>query len=115
MKNALIIGASSGIGKELSLLLAADEYKVVITGRREKLLKEIQNTNPEKFIIKVHDVTDLDSCENLFSVLKKELKTIDLIVYSSGVGTPNYKLEWEKETHIANQCTGSNENIWIGI
>ena len=29
--------------------------------------------------------------------MKTELKTIDLIVYSSGVGEPNYKLEWEKE------------------
>jgi len=42
-KNALIIGASSGIGKELSKLLVADGYKVVITGRREKLLLEIKD------------------------------------------------------------------------
>ncbi len=97
MKNALIIGATSGIGKELSKLLVADDYKVVITGRREKLLKELQNTNPQKFIIKVQDVTDLNSCERLFSEVKDELKTIDLIVYSSGVGEPNYKLDWEVE------------------
>jgi len=97
MKNALIIGASSGIGKELSKLLVADGYNVVITGRREKLLKELQNSNPEKFIIKVQDVTDLNSCEKLFDEVNKELKTIDLVVYSSGVGEPNYKLEWEVE------------------
>ncbi|WP_299528159.1 SDR family NAD(P)-dependent oxidoreductase [uncultured Lutibacter sp.] len=97
MKNALIIGATSGIGKELAKLLVADNYNVVITGRREKLLKEIKETNPEKYIIKVQDVTNLDSCETLFLELKKELKTIDLVVYSSGVGDPNYKLEWEKE------------------
>ena len=42
MKTALIIGATSGIGKELAKLLVADNYKVIITGRREKLLKEIQ-------------------------------------------------------------------------
>ena len=58
MKNALIIGATSGIGKELSKLLVADNYKVVITGRREKLLKDLQNSNPEKFMIKVQDATD---------------------------------------------------------
>ena len=97
MKNALIIGATSGIGKELSKLLVADGYNVVITGRREKLLKELQNSNPEKFIIKVQDVTDLNSCDKLFKEVKNELKTIDLIVYSSGVGEPNYKLEWEME------------------
>ena len=97
MKNALIIGASSGIGKELAKLLVADDYKVVITGRRKELLQEIQRTNPEKFIIKVHDVTDIDSCEGLFATLKNELKTLDLVVYSSGVGESNYKLEWERE------------------
>ena len=97
MKNALIIGATSGIGKELSKLLVAEGYSVVITGRREKLLQEIKETNPDSYLIRVHDVTDLDSCETLFDELEKELKTIDLIVYSSGVGDPNYKLEWEKE------------------
>jgi len=97
MKNALIIGATSGIGKELSKLLVADGYHVVITGRRENLLLEIQQTNPEKFIIKVQDVIDLNSCERLFDEVKKELKTIDLVVYSSGIGEANYMLEWEVE------------------
>jgi len=97
MKNALIIGATSGIGKELAKLLLADYNKVVITGRRAELLEEIKTTNPEKFVVKTHDVTDLDSCELLFSTLKSEFKTIDLIVYSSGVGDPNYDLAWEKE------------------
>lgn len=97
MKNALIIGATSGIGKELAKLLVTDYDKVLITGRREKLLEEIKATNPEKYVVKVHDVTDLNACEMLFSDLKNEFQTIDLIVYSSGVGDPNYQLEWEKE------------------
>ena len=97
MKNALIIGASSGLGKELAKLLVEDGYKVVITGRREQLLQEIKATDPEKYVIKVHDVNDLTSCDTLFSDLKNELETIDLIVFSSGVGGANYELEWEKE------------------
>jgi short-subunit dehydrogenase len=100
MKNALIVGGSSGIGKELALIMANDFDKVVITGRREHLLQEIRKTNPEKFIVKVHDVTNLESCELLFSELKSELKTLDIVVYSSGVGEPNYNLDWEKELHI---------------
>jgi len=74
MKTALIIGASSGIGKELAKLLAEDEYKVIITGRREKLLEEIKATNPENFVVKVNDVIDLNACETLFSDLKNEFK-----------------------------------------
>lgn len=96
-KNALVIGASSGIGKELCKLLVLDGYKVVITGRREKLLQEIKAENPDMFIVKVHDVNDLESSETLFKTVKEEFKTLDLVVYSSGVGEPNYKLEWDKE------------------
>lgn len=97
MKNALIIGASSGIGKELSKLLVADNYKVVITGRRKKLLQELKELSPDNFIVKLHDVTNLESCKTLFNEIVEELGTIDIVIYSSGVGEPNYKLDWEKE------------------
>jgi short-subunit dehydrogenase len=97
MKHALIIGATSGIGKDLAEILVTNNYFVIITGRRENLLKEIQQTNPEKYSYKVQDVTNLESCENLFKEVKSEFKNIDLIVYSSGVGAPNYKLDWELE------------------
>jgi short-subunit dehydrogenase len=102
MKNALIIGATSGIGKELARLLVENGYHVIITGRRENLLNEIRETSPDNYSIKVHDVTNLESCENLFVNLKREFKTIDLIVYSSGVGEANYKLDWEIESPILN-------------
>ncbi|MHB1147287.1 MAG: SDR family NAD(P)-dependent oxidoreductase [Lutibacter sp.] len=112
MKNALIIGASSGIGKELAKLLAEDGYKVIITGRREKLLEEIKATNPEKFVVKTHDVNDLVSNVSLFESLENEFKTIDLIVYSSGVGDPNYELKWEKELPMLQTNVISAVNIY---
>ena len=97
MKNAVVIGASSGIGKELASLLVKDNYNVVITGRREELLNKIKTSNPEKYIVKVHDVTNLESCKKLFLEIESELKTIDLVVYSSGIGAANYNLDWEQE------------------
>ncbi len=96
-KKAIIFGATSGIGKELAKLLVNDDYIVAITGRREEKLKEIQSSNPNKYIIKKHDVTDLKSSEKVFQELIQELETVDLIVYSSGVAEPNYNLEWDKE------------------
>ena len=39
--NAIVFGASSGIGRELAIRLSQDGYKVKITGRREELLKEL--------------------------------------------------------------------------
>ncbi len=96
-KNAIVFGATSGIGKELAKLLVEDGYKVVITGRREEKLKEIQKDNSNNYVIKKHDVTELDSSEKVFKELIDELKTIDLVVYSSGMAEPNYDLEWKKE------------------
>lgn len=95
--NAIIFGGTSGIGKELAKLLVADGHQVTITGRRLEKLQEIQKTNPDQYNIKQHDVTDIPSSDIVFNELVNELKTIDLIVYSSGVGEPNYDLDWEKE------------------
>ncbi|HIP49736.1 MAG TPA: SDR family NAD(P)-dependent oxidoreductase [Lutibacter sp.] len=98
--NIIIFGATSGIGKELARIYTDEGHQVAITGRRLEKLKEIQQTNPEKYLIKQHDVTDIPSTDIVFKELVSDLKTIDLIIYSSGTGKPNYQLDWgiEKET-----------------
>ena len=101
-KNAIVFGATSGIGKELAKLLVDEGYHVAITGRRENKLKEIKKSNPKKYIIKKHDVTKLDESEKVFNSLIEELGSVDLIVYSSGVAEPNYHLEWKKELPALN-------------
>ncbi len=96
-KNAIVFGATSGIGAALAKLLVDDGYRVAITGRREDKLNEIKESNPKKHIIKKHDVKQLEESEKVFFELVKELGQVDLIIYSSGIGEPNYNLEWEKE------------------
>lgn len=96
-KHAVIFGATSGIGKELAKLLIADGYKVVITGRRKEKLEALKAENPSQYIIKQHDITDVTSTDVLFKEVVDELKTIDLIVSSSGVGGANYNLDWDIE------------------
>ena len=56
MKNALIIGASSGIGRELAKLLANDGYYTAITGRRHDLLVELKSGQPDKFYISDYEL-----------------------------------------------------------
>ncbi|MDZ7613200.1 MAG: SDR family NAD(P)-dependent oxidoreductase [Flavobacteriaceae bacterium] len=97
MKKAIVIGASSGIGKELAKLLVNDGYYVAITGRRLEELETIRQSNPEKYLIRQQDVTKIAESEKVFKELAQELQIIDLIVYSSGVGEPNYELDWNKE------------------
>ncbi|WP_222844180.1 SDR family NAD(P)-dependent oxidoreductase [Saccharicrinis aurantiacus] len=50
MKKAIIIGASSGIGKGLAKLLVENDYKVGITGRKTELLEELKETKPDFFL-----------------------------------------------------------------
>lgn len=92
-KNAIIFGATSGIGKELAKILVNAGYHVLITGRRLEKLKEIQATNPSSYFVKQHDITQIESSDELFNNLP--FKHVDLIVLSSGVGAPNYKLEYQ--------------------
>ena len=107
-KNAVVFGATSGIGKELAMLLMNDGYTVAITGRRAEKLAELKATNPEKYISKQHDATDVKASDVVFQELIEEMGTLDLVVYSSGVGGPNYDLEWEKEVPtIATNVTGA--------
>ena len=42
MKNAIVIGATSGIGKGLAKLLSENGYNIGITGRRTELLEDLK-------------------------------------------------------------------------
>lgn len=101
-QSAIIIGATSGIGAALALLLVNDGYKVGITGRRGALLAEIKNTNPEKFISKTFDVTDTDNAIKNLNELANELGTVDLIIISAGTGDINKELSLDIEQRTVN-------------
>jgi NADP-dependent 3-hydroxy acid dehydrogenase YdfG len=60
MKKAIVVGASSGLGRGIAELLVSDGYQVAITGRRTALLEEIGKQNTGKYIISGFDVTILD-------------------------------------------------------
>ena len=95
--NILIFGATSGIGAALATCYTNDGHHVIITGRRLEKLQEIQATNPALYSIKQHDVTDYATTDKLFKEVITLHKKIDIVIYSSGVGEPNYNLSWEKE------------------
>lgn len=96
-KTAIVFGATSGIGKELSKTLVNDGYKVLITGRRIAKLQELQASMPEHYVVREHDITDVKATEKIFKELPKILGKVDLIVHNAGIATPNYNLEWDKD------------------
>jgi len=97
MKKAIIVGASSGMGRGIAELLANDGYRVAITGRRNELLTEIRNQNPEQFIISCFDVTTLEIVPAKLDELVRELGGLDLFFISAGGGDLNEELDFKVE------------------
>jgi short-subunit dehydrogenase len=97
MKKAIVIGASSGIGKGLAKLLAANGYVVGITGRRADLLNKIKNENTDKYCIKSFDITKTEIIPQQLEELVNELGGIDLLVICSGTGDINKTLDFSIE------------------
>jgi len=99
-KRAIIIGATSGIGKELAKILSRNNYIVGLAGRRIHLLDDLKKELPNNSFIKYIDVSKTDNGINQFKELISEMGHVDLVVISSGVGFINHDLEWsqEKET-----------------
>lgn len=96
MKKAIIIGATSGIGRELARLMAGCGYTVGIAGRRLELLQELQREFPGQMHIKRIDVTQPAAMGQLKELIS-EMGGTDLVVISSGTGFVNKDLEWGKE------------------
>jgi short-subunit dehydrogenase len=107
MKKAVIIGATSGIGKGLAKKLANENYIVGITGRRTGLLDELKCEKPNSFYTKTFDITDINKIVENLENLTKELGGLDLLILSSGIGEINEKLDYEIEKRtIETNVTG---------
>jgi NAD(P)-dependent dehydrogenase (short-subunit alcohol dehydrogenase family) len=81
-KTYLITGASSGIGKDVAVLLSAHNGKLIITGRDEQRLSEtfgLLNGNEHKKIIA--DITNETELEELVN----QIRELDGIVFSAGI------------------------------
>ena len=85
-KKAIIVGASSGMGKELCRILVSNNYSVGITGRRENLLKKLQAESPDSIFYSAFDVRDMSKTTRGLRELIRKLGGLDLLVLSSGAG-----------------------------
>lgn len=107
MKKAIVIGASSGIGRELARILARNHYLVGVMARRINLLNELRNEAEGKILVQEIDVRYTESAMEVLDKFIQEMGGIDLIVISAGTGDVNVSLNWhlEKDT-IKTNVTG---------
>ena len=97
MKKAIVIGASSGIGRELARILSQNGYTVGVMARRKHLLEELRKEIQGEIFIQEIDIADAEAAMGIFSEFINEMGEIDLIVISAGTGEINNDLHWQVE------------------
>lgn len=114
-KKAIIIGASSGMGKEVAKLLAKEGYTLGLVARRLSLLESLQTELQTTTYTKQIDVTS-SNARNLLQELFDEMQGVDLVLISLSpavdikiAGTANEqagkpRLTWQEKEHIFNVC-----------
>lgn len=90
-KKAIVIGASSGIGKEVAKLLVERGWSVGVAARRTEMLNDLGAVATERI-----DVTSSDAVESLHLLIDKT-GGMDLFFYASGIGKQNRELSEDIE------------------
>ncbi len=101
MKNAVIIGASSGMGMEVAKLLLAEGYRLGVAARREDRLQALKQLAPDRVVMATIDVTSEDAPQRL-RLLIEELGGMDLYFHVSGIGKQNRMLTPDIELNTVN-------------
>jgi len=88
-RRAIVVGASSGIGRALAQELAGQDFYLALVARREDLLGEICeqiNSGDSQAHARsyAHDVTHFDEAPTLFQEITRELGGLDLFLYVAG-------------------------------
>ena len=103
-KYALVTGASSGIGREISKILAEKGCNLVVVARRkeklEKLKKEIKkNYNEIEIRVIAMDLSLREAPEILYNKIKELGIDIDILINNAGYGIHDYfaDIPWEEE------------------
>lgn len=88
-KVAVVTGASSGIGAAVSVDLVKAGMIVFGLGRRENLLKELQEKLPKELQSKFHpvvcDITDEDSVKEKFKWVDENFEGIHVLINNAGI------------------------------
>lgn len=92
MQKVIIIGATSGIGREMALHYLEKGCTVGITGRRNHLLQELRQAYPHQVLTACFDVQE-EKCLNFLSTLVNQMQGMDLLIYNAGYGEVSKTLD----------------------
>lgn len=92
----LVVGASSGIGRETAVLFANEGARVMASARREDRLRglkqELANAGHAVSILAA-DASKPDEMQRLANETVKEFEKIDILVFATGTNTPQRSMK----------------------
>lgn len=84
-KIALITGGGTGIGLGIASAFVDAGAKVIITGRRESVLKQACDDLGKNTFYKVMDLTEKEKIPGTISSIEQEIGPIDILVNNAGI------------------------------
>ena len=96
MKKVWITGASSGIGRALSIKFSNEGWQVAISARRVSLLNEISNSNQNIYSFPL-DVSDPDKCQDIFNQIQEKFGSLDVAIFCAGINNPSREKNFDLE------------------
>ncbi len=113
-KVALVTGGTRGIGKEIALELANNNYDIILNYRNandelQNLKKEIESKDVKCFLV-YGDVSKFEDCENIVKQSIDEFSKIDVLVNNAGITRDGLIMRMKKEDFdsvISTNLTGT--------
>jgi serine 3-dehydrogenase len=108
----LVVGASSGIGRETAVLFAREGARVMASARREERLRELQESlarDGRTVETLAADASDAPQMEHLAQRTRERLGEIDVMVFATGTNVPNRSLK-RLDTETWNMIVSVNLN-----
>jgi serine 3-dehydrogenase len=104
-QTVLIVGASSGIGRETALLFVREGANVMAAARRRERLDELAadaSGGPGKLAVFAGDASDQTVAEQMVAEARAHFGSLDMMVFAAGINTPDRSLKrltpaiWDK-------------------
>ena len=106
IKTALVTGAASGLGLELAMLLAKDNYELILVDIDALKLAEVKLDLEKKYKVVIKSISLDLSKQNVAETIVKEINgvSIDVLVNNAGFGLFGmfYDTDWERESAMLN-------------
>lgn len=88
MKNAIIIGGTTGLGKGLADILLANDYRVAVTGIEKDIIGDLHNNGHKNLEVQYLDCLQGNTSQTISELVKK-MNGLDLLILSAGIGQLN--------------------------